>query len=160
MAADPEFEHRVHRRLRRRPQDELHVELVESTAGDPEDVAFEALDVLRFLLELGFRDEDREVDLTVAGRVEFVSDRLVDQLHDRPSVGPPDVHPLDRIALVAEFRALDDLVVPLAELFVLPHGNATFKVALRLYPYGSYFKSCANLYPQKKHVTSSALTCV
>src|SRR5207245_9389642 len=98
------------------------IELVEAAAGDPEHVAFEALDVLRLFLELRLRNENGEIDLAVAGRVELVADRLVDQLHDRPSVGPPDVHSLDRIALVAEFRAFDDLVVPLAELFVLSHG--------------------------------------
>src|SRR5438552_3207867 len=58
----------------------------------------------------------------VCGRIELLPDRLVDQLHDRPAVRSPDVHPFDRVALVAELRAVDDAVIPLAELLVLPHG--------------------------------------
>src|SRR5437016_7992096 len=122
MAADPQLEHGIHGRLRRGSEHEFHIELIQAAAGDPEDIALEPLDVLRLLLELRLRDEDGKVHLAMAGRIELLPDRLVDQLHDRPAVRPPDVHPLDWVALVAELRAVDDAVIPLAELLVLPPG--------------------------------------
>ena len=127
MTPDPEAEHRVHRRLRCRPQHESHVELVQPAAGDPEHVPFEALDMLGLLLELRLRDRDGEVDLAMAGRIELLAHRLVDQLHDCPAIGAPDVHPFDRVPLVAQLRPFDNAVVPFAEFFVLAHGNARAK---------------------------------
>src|SRR5207302_9364751 len=102
MAADPQLEHGIHGGLRRGAEHELHVELVQATVRDPEDVALESLDVLRLLLELRLRDQDGKVHLAMAGRIELLPNRLVDQLHDRPAIRPPDVHPFDRVALVAE----------------------------------------------------------
>ena len=124
VAPDPEREHRVHRGLARRPEDELHVERVQTAVGDPVHVRLEALDVVGLLLELRLRDQEGKVHLPVARGIELLPPRLVDPLHHGPAVREPDVDPLDRVPLVPELRLLDDGTVPLAEILFLPHQTS------------------------------------
>ena len=52
---------------------------------------------------------------------QLLPDEGVDVPHDLPAVGCPDVHALDRVALVGEIGQLDQLVVPLAEVLLFLH---------------------------------------
>jgi len=123
VRANPYGEHGVHRGLRSRPQEQGDVQLIEACVRNPVHLGVEALDVLLLLLELGLGDQEREADLVMVGGVQLLADEGVDVLHDLPPVGGPDVHSLDRIALVGKASGLDELIVPLAEVLFLLHPS-------------------------------------
>ncbi|MPM58090.1 hypothetical protein SDC9_104919 [bioreactor metagenome] len=112
MGPYPKREHGVHGRLTGRSDDQGDVELVVPGFGDPVYFGIEPFDVVLLLLELCLGDEKREADLVVPGVIQLIADEAVDGAHYLPSVGGPDVHPLDRIALIGEPCLLDDVEIP------------------------------------------------
>ncbi len=61
VGPDPDLEHRVDGRLRRRPEEEPPLQLVVPAHGDPEDLGAEPLDVILLLLESFLGDDDGEL---------------------------------------------------------------------------------------------------
>ena len=106
--------HRADDRFRRRPDDERLLELLVAAVRDPGDLRREAFDVLRLLHQQALGNEQREVRVDVAGRLEPRVERLLDQLPDRVAVRPDDHAALDR-RVVGQLRAADDVEVPAAE---------------------------------------------
>ena len=77
----------------------------------------ETLDVRGFLLEERQRDEQREVRVHVARRLEHVVEGALHVLPER--VAPrPDDHAAAHGRVLGEVRAGDDLLVPLGVVFV------------------------------------------
>jgi hypothetical protein len=86
--------------------------------GDHRDLRSEALDVIGLLLKEAHGDQEREVDVLVAGRLEPVVERALRQLPDRVAVGLDDHRALGR-TMLGQLGALDDLDVPGGEVLGL-----------------------------------------
>ncbi len=107
--------HRADDRLGRRPDDELLLELLAAAVRHVGDLRRKAFDVLRFLVQEAFGNEQREVRVHVAGRLDPRIERLLNQLPDRVAVRPDDHAALDR-RVVGQLRAADDVEVPAREV--------------------------------------------
>ena len=118
VALDPALVGRPDDRLRRRADGQRLLELLAAAVGDDRHLRREALDVIGLLLEQAHRDEQREVDVLVAGRLEPVVERALGQLPDRVAVGLDDHRALGR-AVLGQLGALDDLDVPGGEVVAL-----------------------------------------
>src|SRR5690606_37719393 len=86
-------------------------------AGHPVDLILKAFDVLGLLHELILRDHEGKLGLLMVG-VEQLPDDGIDALSYGKSEGKPDAHALDRIAIVYDLRSHEQLVIPLAEIFL------------------------------------------
>src|SRR5256886_6751313 len=131
VALNPLGEHRVDDRLGRGPYDEQllehrrgvgHHRLSASLPGRLEtrvrhqrDFLGEPLDVLGFLGEEAHRDEQREVGVLMARRLEQVVERALHQLPNAVAVRP-DHHATAHRRVIRQLRLDDHVVVPLAEV--------------------------------------------
>ena len=93
IALHPLGEHRVDDRLGRGPNDQRLVELLAAAVRDDGDFGREAFDVLRLLGEEALRDEQREVRVLVARRLEHVVERALHPLPDAVAVGRMTMQP-------------------------------------------------------------------
>ena len=84
----------------------------------PRHLRGEAFDVLGFLHQQALGNEEREVGVDVAGRLEAAVEPLLHQLPDRVAVRPDHHAPLDR-RVVGQLGAADDVDVPAAEVLGL-----------------------------------------
>ena len=106
VALDPFREHAVDDRLRRRPHDQRLLERrgridLDGTLAlfacrpqprmcDERNLLRESFDVLGLLREVAHRDEEREVGVLVAARLDHVVERALHQLPDAVAVRPDD----------------------------------------------------------------------
>jgi hypothetical protein len=79
------------------------------------DLRRKSFDVLRLLHEQPLGDEEREVGVHVARRLEAPIEGLLDELPDRIGVRP-DHHAALHGRVVGQLRAPDDVQVPLIEI--------------------------------------------
>src|SRR5436190_20502254 len=82
---------------------------------DEGDLLRESLDVLGLLREVAHRDEEREVRVLMARRLDHVVERALHQLPDAIAVRPDHHAPAHR-GVIGELRLHDDIAVPLAEV--------------------------------------------
>ena len=115
---DPLRVHRADDHFRRRTDDERLGELLVASLGDPGDLRREPFDVLLLLHQEARRNEQRKVGVDVAGRLEPLVERLLDQLPDRIAVRTDRHAALDR-RVIGELRAPDDVEIPLREVLRL-----------------------------------------
>src|SRR6266550_9245011 len=132
VALDPFREHAVDDRLRRRPYDEGFLERgrwidLDGTLAlfacrpqprmcDERNLLRESFDVLGLLREVAHRDEEREVGVLVAARLDHVVERALHQLPDAVAVRP-DHHAPAHGRIVGQLGLGNDVAVPLAEVF-------------------------------------------
>src|SRR5206468_12389879 len=83
--------------------------------GDERDLLGEPLDVLSFFREETHRNEQWEVGVLMAGRLDQVVERPLHQLPHAVAVRPDDHAAADR-RVVRHLRLHDDVAVPLAEV--------------------------------------------
>ena len=111
VALDPALVGAPDDRLGRRPDGERLLQLLAAAVGDHRDLRREALDVIGLLLEQAHRDQQREVEVLVPGRLEPVVERALQQLPDGVAVRPDD-HRAPCRAVLGQLGALHDLDVP------------------------------------------------
>ena len=121
VRAYPDREHRIHRGLGGRAEQQANVQLVQAGMRDPIYLGVEALDVVLLLLEFRLGDEQGKAHLIMASGVQLLSYERVDLTHDLPAICGPDVHSLDRVAFIGQAGLLDQVIVPLTEVFFFPH---------------------------------------
>ena len=77
-----------------------------------------ALDVVGLLVQQALRDQQREVDVGVAGRLDAAVDAGLDRLPDRVAVGTDDHRPAGKRVL-GQLGPFDHLLVPGGKVFGL-----------------------------------------
>ena len=98
--------------------------------GNDRHLLGEALDVLGLLLEIGERDEEREIAILVAGRLDSVVEEALDPLPDAVTPGAND-HAAAHARFLGEVGFGDDGLVPGGEIRLagdgecVLHGGAT-----------------------------------
>ena len=102
-------------RLARGPHDDRLLELLAPGDGDHRELGAEALDVLGLALEVGLRDEEREVGVLGAAGLDALVDLGLHPLPDRVAVGP-DHHRAADGAVLGQLRLLQDVLVPAREV--------------------------------------------
>ena len=93
------------------------LELLRTAVGNPGALGCEALDVVSFLEQQGFRDKDGHCHVLVTGLLEHAVQSLLDVLPQSLCVGAHDDAALDR-RVIDHFRLLDDVGIPLGEIHV------------------------------------------
>ena len=93
-------------------------ELLVAAAGDPRHLRREPLDVFLLLHQEACRNEEREVGVDVAGRLEATVQPLLDQLPDRVAVRP-DRHAALDLGVVGELRPPHDIEIPAGKVLGL-----------------------------------------
>ena len=83
---------------------------------DHRELGREALDVLGLLLQEALRDEQREVGVLVAGRLEAVVELALDLLPDGVAVRLDDHAALDDLGRLGQVALADDVLVPGREI--------------------------------------------
>ena len=101
--------------FRRRPDDEPLFELFVAAAGDPRHLRREPFDVLLLLHQEALGNEQREVRVHVAGRLEPRVEQPLDVFPDRVAVRPDDHAALDG-RVVGQLGAADDVEIPAREV--------------------------------------------
>ena len=96
MGTYPEGIHRVYSGFTCRAQRQLYLKRGVTAVSDPVDFILETLDVLGFLHELLFGDEEWEESLLVTAIKQF-PEAPIDEFSDRKPVREPDIEPLDRV---------------------------------------------------------------
>jgi len=97
--------------LRGGPHDQRLGQLLLAGARDPGDLRREALDVLRLAFEEAGRNEEWEVGVDVAGRLDAVVELALHVLPERVAVGA-DHHAAAHRRLVGELGLVDEIEVP------------------------------------------------
>src|SRR6266853_296159 len=82
---------------------------------DDRNLLRESFDVLGLLREVAHRDEEREVGVLVAARLDHVVERALHQLPHAVAMGP-DHHAASYRRVIRQLRLHDDVAVPLAEI--------------------------------------------
>ncbi len=108
---DPLLVHHAEDRLGGGPHDEPLVELLGAALGHPRHLRREALDVLGFAEQQALGNQQREVRVHVAARLDAAIQLLLNQLPDGVAVRPDDHEALDR-RIVGQFRLPDDVQIP------------------------------------------------
>src|ERR1035438_5268871 len=111
---------------------EALLEILAAPAGHPRDLRVEALDVVRLLLQVRLRDEEREVHVLVAGALDHVVERPLDVLPQRIAVRTDD-HATAYWRVVGKLGTTDHVRVPAVEILALRrdplfvgHGGAVY----------------------------------
>src|ERR1039457_65343 len=137
------------------------LELLAAAAGHPGDLGVEPLDVVRLLLEVRLRDEQREVHVLVAGTLDHVVERALDVLPQGEAVGS-DHHAAAHRRVVGELGPTDHIRVPAIEIVALRgdplfvgHGRAVYvrTPSRSLKPTGNGLPSAI------RRASSSAISC-
>ena len=158
---DPVGVHGADDRLAGRPHREALLEVLAAATGDPRDLRIEALDVVRLLLQVRLRDEQREVHVLVTGALDHVVERALDVLPQRKAVRTDD-HAAAYGRVVGKLGTTDDVRVPAVEILALRrdplfvgHGGAVYvrTPSRSLKPTGRGFPSAIN------RASSSAISC-
>ena len=86
----------------------------------------------------------------MVGTFHFRMGQGIDEFHRLPTVGPPNVHALDGIALVHEFGRFNDERVPLVEILALRRDTSLrFPVAHGLWADFGFIKMTLHLRPYR-----------
>ena len=112
---DPLGVHRADDRFRCRTDDELLLELLAARMRHVGHLRRESFDVLGFFVEQAFRNEQREIGVDVAGRLDLAIEGLLNELPDRVAIGP-DYHAALHRRIVGQLRAADHVEVPAREV--------------------------------------------
>ena len=115
---DPLRVERADDRFRRRAHDERLGELLIAAARDPGHLRRKSLDVLLLFHQQAGRDEQREVSVDVARRLEAAIEPLLNQLPDGVAVRP-DGHAALDLGVVRQLRPPDDIEIPAGEVLRL-----------------------------------------
>ena len=118
VALDPALVAVPDQRLAGGPDGERLLQLLAAAVGDDRDLGREALDVIGLALEQAHRDQQRKVDVLVAGRLDPVVERALRVLPDGVAMGLDDHRALGR-AVLGHLGALHDLDVPAGEVVLL-----------------------------------------
>lgn len=102
-------------RLGRRADTVALLELLTAAHCDPRALRREALDVVLFLLQQGFRDQHRHIDVLCAGLLEFRIHQTLDIFPNGIAVRTVDKHALDR-GIVDQLCLFADIRVPLGKI--------------------------------------------
>ena len=102
-------------RLGRRADTVALLELLTAAHRDPRALRREALDVVLFLLQQGFRDQHRHIDVLCAGLLEFRIHQTLDIFPNGVTVRTVDKHALDR-GIVDQLCLFADIRVPLGKI--------------------------------------------
>ena len=94
------------------------LQLLAAAAGDPGHLRGESLDVLGLALQHRFRDEEREVGVLDAGRLDPGVEPVHHPLPQPIAVGPDHLAAAHR-AIVGQLRLAHDLDVPAVEIVFL-----------------------------------------
>src|SRR6266550_6671311 len=94
---------------------------------DEGDLLRESFDVLGLLREVAHRDEEWEVRVFMARRLDHVVERALHQLPDAVAVRPDDHAPAHR-RIVRQLRLGNDVAVPFAEVFGSWRDSLRFSV--------------------------------
>ena len=97
------------------PDDDRLLELLAPGEGDHRQLGAEALDVLGLPLEVGLGDEEREVGVLGAARLDAGVDLGLHPLPDGVAVGPDDHRAPDGTVL-GQLGLLEDVLVPAREV--------------------------------------------
>ncbi len=100
---------------------------LEAVMGDDRALGGEALDVLGLLLEVGERDEEREVGVLVAGGLEASVELGLDVLPEGVAPGLDDHAAADR-GVLRQVGGADDLLVPLRVVLGPGRGDGGFRL--------------------------------
>ena len=97
----------------------------ETVVGDHCAFLGESLDMLSLLLQVAQGNEEREVSVLVACRLEHSVER---PLHPLPKSVTPrtDHHASAHLGILGHLRTPDDLLVPLGKIFFATRGNSVF----------------------------------
>ena len=90
--------------------------------GDDRHLLGEAFDVIGFLLEIAQGDEEREIAILMAGRLDAIVEQALDALPDAISPWPDD-HAAAHAALLGEIGLGDDGLVPGGEILLAGDGK-------------------------------------
>ena len=134
-ALHPAAERRADHRFRRRPHDQrllqlrfgighqLAVLLDQPVMRDDRHFLGEAVDMLGLLLEIGERDEEREIAIFVAGRLDL---RVQQLLHPFPDAIPPGTndHAAAHAAFLRHVGFGDDGLIPGGEILFAGNGKS------------------------------------
>ena len=122
-------------RLRRRTDAKPLLKLVAAAHRDPRALRREALDVILLLLQQGFRDQHRHINVLCAGLFEFGVHQALDVLPDGIAIGTVDKHALDG-GIVDQLGLFAHIGVPLGKvdlhvgdllnLFFFRHNHISF----------------------------------
>ena len=93
------------------PDDQPLFEVLGAALGHPGHLRREALDVLGLLQQQALGNQQREVGVDVAGRLDPVVELPLDQLPDGVAVRPDDHEALDR-RIVGQLGLADDVQIP------------------------------------------------
>ena len=98
---------------------------LEAVVSDDRAFLGEALDMIGFLLQVTEGNEEGEVGILVAGRLEHAVEGT---LHPLPEGIPPgpDHHASADLGIFSKFRRTDDLLVPLGKILPTLRGNRAF----------------------------------
>src|SRR5256885_951207 len=94
---------------------------------DERNLLRESFDVLGLLREVAHRDEEREVRVFMARRLDHVVERALHQLPDAVAVRPDDHAPAHR-RIVGQLGLGNDVAVPLAEVLRAWRDSLRFRV--------------------------------
>src|SRR5438552_3630858 len=133
---------------RGRPDRERLRQLLPSPARDDGDLGGEPLDVLRLLLQEAHRNEEREVGVDVAGRLDAAVQLLLDVLPDGVAVRL-DHHAAAHRRVVRQVRLGDEIEIPL-RVVLRARGDAGLWHDGRLSPGGISFQLSAFSYQSAK----------
>ena len=123
VGRDPLRHHLADDGLGRGPDDQGLLKLLAARVRHDGEFRSEALNVLGFALEVGLRDEQREVRVLVPGVLDPLVERGLEQLPDPVPVRPDDHGALRRPA-IDQLRLGHQLVVPGGEVLTLRSNSA------------------------------------
>ena len=115
---DPLGHQLAEQRLTRRPHDHRLGEFLPAGVRDHGELRAESFDVFCLTFQVRLRDEQRQVDVLGAGRLDARIDLGLHAFPQRIGVWP-DHHGAAHRAVLGQFRLLEDLLVPPGEVILL-----------------------------------------
>ena len=141
--------------LRGRTDDQLFGELLPACVRDDGDLGSKALDVLGLALQIALGDQQGEIGVLMAGRLETLIHLLLNDLPDGVTVGPDDHRALDG-AIIDQLGLEHHVGIPLGK--VLVHVRNLFDKILLLRHYIYLLNVCISI-EQRAPVFESPLNC-
>ncbi len=102
--------------FRRRPDDVRLFQLLAAGDGDDGELGRESLDVLGFLVQETLRDQQREIDILMAGGFEAIVELALQQFPDGVAVGLDDHAAFDDFGRLRHVALENDVLIPGGEV--------------------------------------------
>ena len=116
IALDPLREEVADDGFRRRADDVRLFEFLAARDGDHRELGREAFHVLGFLLQKALRDQQREIDVLMAGGLEAIVELALQDFPDGIAVGLDDHAAFDDFGRLGHVALEDDVLVPGSEV--------------------------------------------